>query len=120
VVDDEPELAEVLAEVLSHDNYTVDIAANGEEALEKLQQRSYDAVVCDIRMPRLNGPGFYRAIEQRQPELLWRVLFVTGDILNPATQEFLRQTAAPVLEKPFSLADLRKIVRHILRASERC
>jgi CheY-like chemotaxis protein len=119
VVDDEPDLAEVLVELFTQDHYRVDIAANGEEALEKLQQRSYDAIICDILMPRLNGPAFYHTIARRQPELLWRVLFVTGDILSQETQEFLRQTAAPVLEKPFSLAELRRIVRHILRARER-
>jgi CheY-like chemotaxis protein len=118
VVDDEPQVAEVLVEIFSQDECTVETAADGEEALAKLRHRSYDVIVCDIRMPRLNGGAFYRAIEERAPQLLWRVLFVTGDILSQETREFLQQTAAPVMEKPFSLGDIRKIVRHILGASE--
>ncbi len=64
--------------------------------LEKLAQRSYDATLCHIRMPGLNGPAFYRAIEQRAPAFLSRVLVVLGDILSPETQAFLQQTAAPI------------------------
>lgn len=119
VVDDEPAFTIMLAEVFSRDNFVVETAADGEEALKKLEQRSYDVILCDVRMPRLNGPGFYRVIEQRAPALLSRVLFVTGAILSPETRAFLRQTDAPVLEKPFSLGEISKVVRHILRAQER-
>jgi two-component system NtrC family sensor kinase len=118
VIDDEPGVAEVLAEVFSQDYYTVSIATNGEEALEKLQQQRYDAIMCDIRMPRMNGSAFYRAIEKQAPQLLCRVLFVTGDILSPETRQFLRQTGAPVLEKPFTFAEIRKSIQQILHASE--
>jgi two-component system NtrC family sensor kinase len=118
VVDDEREVALVLVEVFSQDGHTVDIAGNGEEALEKLQHRSYDVIVCDIRMPRLNGPGLYYVLAQRNPQLLSRLLFLRGDILSPQTQEFLQRTAAPALDKPFALEDIRQAVQRILQRSE--
>lgn len=117
VVDDEPGVAAVLVEVFSEDGYLVDIAANGEEALEKLRQRAFDVIVCDIRMPKMNGPALYRVIAQQEPCLLSRVIFLTGDTLNLTTQAFLQQAAAPTLEKPFALGKIRELVRQILRTS---
>ena len=117
MVDDEPGVAAVLVEVFSEDGYLVDIAANGEEALEKLQQRVFDVIVCDIRMPKMNGPALYWVIAQDEPCLLSRMIFLTGDTLNPTAQAFLQQAAAPTLEKPFALGKLRELVRQILRTS---
>jgi CheY-like chemotaxis protein len=114
VVDDEPGITSLLAELVSQENCAVDRAADGEEALERLRQRPYTLVLCDIRMPRMNGIAFYQAIEQWQPQLLWRLLFITGDILSPDTREFLEQTDAPVLEKPFRIEDIRAIIRQFL------
>ena len=118
VVDDEPGVAAVLVEVLSEDGYLVDIAADGEEALEKLRQRAFDVIVCDVRMPKMNGPALYRVIAQEEPCLLSRMIFLTGDTLNLTTQAFLQQAAAPALEKPFALGRLRELVRQILRTNE--
>jgi CheY-like chemotaxis protein len=118
VVDDEPGVAAVLVDVLSEDGYLVDTAADGEEALEKLRQHAFDVIVCDIRMPKMNGLALYRVIAQEEPCLLSRMIFLTGDTLNLTTQAFLQQAAAPALEKPFALGKLRELVRQILRTSE--
>jgi CheY-like chemotaxis protein len=53
------------------------------------QGRTYDLILCDLRMPELDGPGFYRVLEERYPQL-WRcVAFLTGDTLSPEAREFL-------------------------------
>jgi len=119
VVDDEPGVAGVLVEIVSQNNCTVDSAVDGEEALEKLRQRTYDVILCDIRMPRLNGMAFYQAVAQWKPQLLRQVAFITGDILSPETQAFFAQTNAPVLEKPFKIRDVLAMIRRLLRASSR-
>jgi CheY-like chemotaxis protein len=111
VVDDEPAVAGILMEVVREDNCAVDSAVDGEEALEKLRERTYDVILCDIRMPRLNGMAFYRAIARWKPQLLRRVVFITGDILGPETQAFLAQADAPVLEKPFKIQDVLSMIR---------
>jgi CheY-like chemotaxis protein len=120
VVDDEPGVVAVLTEVFSEDGYTVDAAANGQEALKKLQELAFDVIVCDIRMPKMDGPTLYRVIERQEPHLLARLIFLTGDPLNPTTHAFLQQVATPILEKPFGIRKIREAIRQILRANERC
>jgi CheY-like chemotaxis protein len=119
VVDDEPGVLAVLREVLSEDGYAVDTAADGQEALKKLQELVFDVIICDIRMPKMDGITFYRAIAQQEPDLLARWIFLTADILNPKTHDFLQQVATPILEKPFEIRRVREVVRRVLQASER-
>jgi two-component system NtrC family sensor kinase len=65
-------------------------------------------------MPELDGPGLYRELAQRWPALLGRVIFITGDSLNPDTQRFLASIGARALHKPFDLDDIHRIVREAL------
>jgi PAS domain S-box-containing protein len=118
VVDDEPGIAGVLAEVLQLDGHTVAMVAHGGAALERLREQTYDLILSDIRMPELDGPGLYWEIERSYPTLLSRIVFLTGDTLSPGTREFLEQTGVPCLSKPFSLMEVREIVQRVLQASE--
>jgi len=115
VVDDEPDVAGVLVDLLQAEGYEVDTALNGTEALEKLEQRPFDAVLTDTKMPVLDGPGLFMELERRYPELKRRVAFVTGDVLQPDKRAFLHQTGVPTLEKPFELDHVRRVVRHLLQ-----
>jgi len=115
VVDDEPEVAAVLSEMLSLDAHQVDVAANGDEALARLQERAYDVILTDVRMPKLDGPGFYREVERRYPHLIRRFAFLTGDMLSLDTRDFLKRTRAPHLSKPFVLNEVRQVVRKLLK-----
>jgi CheY-like chemotaxis protein len=74
--------------------------------------------VSDIRMPALDGPGFYRVLAQHDPCLVQRVIFLTGDTLSPGTRGFLEQSGVPCLSKPFALSDIRNIVQRVLQARE--
>jgi FixJ family two-component response regulator len=76
-------------------------------------------------MPELDGPGLYRELQRRQPQLLQRLILLTGDTLSPATREFLEQTDIPRLTKPFTAAEVRRVVGEALQkasqgTSERC
>jgi CheY-like chemotaxis protein len=119
VVDDEPEIAGVLADLLALDGHRVEIAGNGVHALDKLREGAYDLVVSDIRMPELDGPGLYREIKQRHPDLCRRFVFVTGDALTPETTAFLAETRAPSVGKPFAAADVRRVTQQLLRQGQR-
>ena len=114
VVDDEPWVAEILARMLEADGHVVDIAENGAVALERVRARHYDLIVCDVRMPDLDGPGFYARIEQEMPELVPRVVFITGSAMTPAVERFLGQTQAPFLNKPFTVDEVREGTRPVL------
>jgi signal transduction histidine kinase len=114
VVDDEPDVADVIVEVLERDGHTVDTATNGAMALEKLAERPYDLVVSDTKMPVLDGEGFYRELERLFPALRTRVIFLTGDVLSRDKQKFLEETGAPHLMKPCDLDEVHRLVRRIL------
>jgi CheY-like chemotaxis protein len=118
VVDDEPGIAGVLAEVLQLDGHVVETVGNGEAALGKLALGRYELILSDIRMPELDGPSLYRELERRDPRFLRRMIFLTGDTLSPGTREFLEKTGAPCLSKPFTLSDVREIVQRVLQTHE--
>ncbi len=115
IVEDEPEIAQALAEIVAPLVREVDIAENGAAALRRLGDRTYDLIISDLRMPDLDGPGLFRALEQRRSSLAGRILFVTGDTLSPGPTQFLRESRAPFLEKPFDPADVRRQVSEMLK-----
>ncbi len=116
VVDDEPLIGELLRDMLAADEHHVETVANGVLALEQLQQRAFDVIMCDMRMPDLDGPGLYRELERRNPGLLGRCIFVTGDTLNAQTREFFEATNVPRVGKPFSMQEVRSAVQRVLRS----
>ncbi len=118
VVDDEPGIAGVLAEVLQLDGHVVETVGNGEAALGKLAIGEYELILSDIRMPELDGPSLYWELERRDPRLLRRMIFLTGDTLSPGTREFLEKTGAPCLAKPFALNEVREIVQQVLQTQD--
>ena len=69
-------------------------------------------------MPELDGPSLYWELDRRDPQLLNRMIFLTGDTLSPGTREFLEKTGAPCLSKPFALSDVRDIVQRVLQSQD--
>lgn len=114
LVDDEPKLAEAVAAALRDAGFAVDQARDGQAALELALARPFDLVICDLRMPRLDGPAFYRAIATRMPSLAARVIFVTGDVAGTDAGRFLEESGCRWLTKPFRLADLLRAARDVL------
>lgn len=114
VVDDEAPLAALMTDILSAHGYTVDIAVNGLAALAHVERRPYDLILSDLRMPELDGPGLYRELERRRPELARRIAFVTGSAQSVGMEHFLEKTGAPILYKPFRIQDLQKLVSDLL------
>jgi two-component system NtrC family sensor kinase len=102
----------LIAEALQRKGYRCDIAASGREgqALIAALGSGYDAVICDLRMPDLDGPGLYRWMQTHHPALAERTLFVTGDALGPAAGRFLAESRRPVLEKPFVPAEVVRMI----------
>jgi CheY-like chemotaxis protein len=73
--------------------YNVDTAGNGREALQKIDRCDYDLIVCDVRMPELDGPGLCRALAERGDETLARLVFLTTPDPRDAHEAFLAQIA---------------------------
>jgi two-component system cell cycle sensor histidine kinase/response regulator CckA len=110
VVEDETALAAAVTEALRDAGYTVERAADGEEALAKVKRQAFDLIVCDLKMPRLDGKTFYRALAAA-PGHPGRVIFVTGDVVDAEARSFLEESGCRWLAKPFRLGDLLKAVR---------
>ena len=114
VVEDEAKLASAVVDALRDAGYLVDHAADGEMALEKIKEQAFDVVICDLKMPRLDGKAFYRALEAAAPGLARRVIFVTGDVAGTDAEAFLEESGCRWLAKPFRLGDLLRAVRDTL------
>ena len=114
VVDDELSLTKGLARLLRRDGYSVDTVANGRLALAQLQERAYDLILSDLRMPELDGPGLYQALAQQYPHLLRRFIFLTGDTLSPETLAFFAKHGVLRLTKPFTAMEVRRVIQQAL------
>ncbi len=114
VVEDEPALAAAVSEALSDAGFSVDRAGDGEEALRRVDTSSYDLIVCDLKMPKIDGMRFYQQLTASHPDLARRVLFVTGDVAGTEAERFLQDSGCRWLAKPFRLGDLLRTAREIL------
>jgi len=114
VVDDEPEIGQLLAEMLQKLGYLFDVKVSGEAAQAALMERDYDAVLCDLRLPGLDGAALYDWMAEHRPHLCERTAFITADTLSATSHRFLVRAGRPVLEKPFVPAELQKLLAQLL------
>ncbi len=116
LVDDEPALGPALQATLD-DDFEIHHATSAEEALDRLNERRFEVILCDVMMPVTGGLEFYGRLRARDPALAQRVVFVTGGTFTPAIDEELDRTGAPVLAKPFQPNEVRRIVDRLLSTS---
>ena len=114
VVEDEPALAAAVGEALADAGFIVDRAGDGEEALRRVNSKAYDLIVCDLKMPKIDGMQFYQTLAVDHSNSARRVIFVTGDVAGTDAEHFLQETGCRWLAKPFRLGDLLKTAREIL------
>lgn len=114
VIDDEEPVVTLITEILALDGHWVTPAFNGAEALALLEAHDVDLILSDVRMPAVGGPTFFEILQTTRPDLLKRVIFVTGDTVSQSTQQFLQKTGCPVLAKPFDPERLRGLVNETL------
>jgi signal transduction histidine kinase/ActR/RegA family two-component response regulator len=116
VVEDERDIAQLLQRLLLDQGYEAVLAANGEEALRELEadDRSFDLIISDIKMPGLGGCELYARLEDIAPEMCRRILFITGDTLSSGTSAFLQHRDLPHLDKPFTMVELTRAMEQIL------
>ena len=114
IVEDEPTVAQLIADVMTEEGHRVETLLDSREALRHLEEKRYSLLICDLKMPYLDGPGLYRILKSRKMAVLPRLLFVTGDTLAPRTLEFLQSSGVPYLAKPFLVEELKEAVRSAL------
>ena len=116
LVEDEAPLAIAVADALRDNGYTVERAGDGEHALNELREKTFDLILCDLKMPRVDGRTFYAMLRTAAPHMAGRVLFMTGDVAGTDAESFLENSGCRWLAKPFRLADLLRVVRESLEA----
>jgi len=119
VVEDEPTVAQLVIDVLREEGHEVVAALDSQEGLTRLSRSPYDLVICDLRMPRLDGPAFYDALVRAGSPARDKILFITGDTLAQRTLEFLESHGLPYLAKPFLVEELKLAVNGILAAGRK-
>ena len=115
VVDNDQQLASALQWIRADDNFLVDVAFDGEAALLKVKAHEYDAIICDLKMPRLRGDEFYLKAKDMRPSLADRFIFITGFATDPNIALFLNKHDVKYLVKPFAVQGLIDCVRQLLR-----
>lgn len=106
LVDDDLELAQTYKALIEAHGYDVSTASNGVLAIKHFLNHNVDAIVCDLKMPELEGDMFYAAIERIQPGLGKRFIFITGMADDPTFEVFIAKTKSPVLRKPVPIEKL--------------
>jgi DNA-binding response OmpR family regulator len=114
LVDDDKQLAAALQWILADENFFVDVAHDGEEALLKIRASVYDAIVCDVMMPKLRGDEFYVEAKKLRPPLADRFIFITGYAADPSINRFLTTSGVKYLVKPFPVQVLIDCVKQLL------
>lgn len=113
VVDDEPNMLRTLSAILAREGYSVDTAADGEQAIEKCQARDFDAVLMDVRMPRLDGVEAFRQIRRHRANA--RVILMSAYREDDLKQEVISDGAIAFIEKPL---EIERVIRLISEAPE--
>lgn len=117
VIDDEETILHMVRDALTCRGYQVDLAADGETGLRRLNQTRYDVTLCDWKMPGISGQEVFERIRLKDRALSERIIFITGDVVNEKTRRFLEEQKRVCLPKPFTLAEFREAIAKMLAGS---
>ncbi len=115
VVDDEPHILHYLSATLEAWGHAVVTAIDGQAGLERAVAEPFDLIISDLRMPRVGGQQFFADLTRQAPAAVQRLAFTTGDTVRGDTLTFLEASGRPCLHKPFSLTELRALLRDAAR-----
>lgn len=118
VVDDEPLIGRAVARCLGKRNF-VRWVSSGREALEALRAERFDVIFLDVMMPDMTGIAVYEQVAERAPELLGRIVFVTGGAFTAAARQFLERVPNRQVGKPFEARQLRAVAQEVAAEASR-
>ena len=114
VIEDEPTIRDICKTVLTDEGYYTDVVENGSIGLEALKSCQYDLYLVDIRMPSMGGIEFFELLQKDFPQVINKVVFTTGDLLDMDVLRFIKRSNRPLLPKPFSIGELKIMVAKML------
>jgi CheY-like chemotaxis protein len=119
LADDELVIATLMKETLTQNlGYVVELASNGQEAIERLERKEYDLIISDVRMPVVDGLGLFQWVKDHSPPMAKAFLFITGDAGSRELSLELKRLGAPVLQKPFGIENLLEHCRSLSAAKK--
>lgn len=110
IVDDEVKMCFTLTKLFELSNYSVAIAHNGLEALDKIDSFQPHCILLDIRMPQMNGVEVLKKVKQEHPEIV--VIMTTAVITEESREECLKIGAAEYLVKPIDFKKLLEVIKN--------
>jgi len=114
IIDDERAIRKTLTEILSFEGYKLDEAADGEEGLKKFKEKNYDVVLCDIKMPKIDGIEFLQKAGETNPDI--PIIMISGHGNIETAVEAVKKGAYDFISKP---PDLNRLLITIRNAMER-
>lgn len=118
VIDDDQIVLDSISQILTDEDYDVDVTLRGREGRDRAIRKHYDIVLTDIRMPDIGGIRVLRDIRRERPAL--PVVIITGYATAPSTVMAMNLGAADFIEKPFEPEELLKKVASALQAGRTC
>jgi PAS domain S-box-containing protein len=116
IIDDEAPVRSPLRRFLERRGWQVVEAEDGGQGLQILRRsgfEDFDLILSDLKMPGMSGIELHEQLQAERADLVSRLVFITGDVVSTDVAAFLRQTARPVLEKPFELTELDSVIERL-------
>lgn len=93
-------------------------STTAEGELERMRAYVYDLILCDLRMPAMDGPTFCRQVQVEHPELVSRIAFLTANATSDEYAPFVRDVGVPLLSKPIAKGDLDELLARMMGPSQ--
>lgn len=116
IVDDDEVLVSMLQETLNAMGYSAQGSSDGDQALKKIESEEFDLVITDIRMPKMDGISFLKALKEKKPKM--PVIMITGFSLAYSQQRAIQEGADGYLVKPFKIEKIEELVKILLQESK--
>ncbi len=113
LIEDDPLVRDSIVKVLERGGFGVTAVPNGLQGLAELRDGRYAAIVCDLRLPFLQGDDFFTQVKDLFPDMVKRMVYVTGLVDDSKAREFLEGTGQPFLGKPFESSELIEMVSKV-------
>src|SRR5947208_1511680 len=110
VIDDEASVRVALQRYLASRGHEVETTASGKEALARMREDAFDAVIVDMRMPDVSGEQLFQELKARDPSYAERVIFTTGQLVDDSVRSFLASTGRPCVPKPFEFSSFDQVL----------
>jgi CheY-like chemotaxis protein len=117
IIDDDPIVAKALRRWLR--GHEVDVCCSGAEAIARCQTTDYDLIFCDVMMPFLSGAEVHQQLSRLRPEVVPRIVFVTGGTFTPQVTDFMAIVTNRVLEKPVDRKTLASVLASVVPLARR-